>query len=396
MLPKGLLANQIYDDNVMTMNYIRFEGDPQGLPARAAVLQPDGSWMVYIFAPEVKEAYIVAEFKEPSESGRSEWRDDPVFGLKDKKGLFSFHLPASKNKGGPRNINLYLDHTLVIWPWLPTMFSGNRVVNYLEFPAEDMAFSYIRDVPHGAVTQEIYWSKAVERWERCLVYTPPGYMKGTQSYPVLYLLHGGGDNETSWVSKGKAQYILDNLIAEDRCIPMILVMVNCMYRYDYSLKVPCFSQVDLSTEDNLLLSCLPHIEEHYRVKSDKWSRAIAGQSLGALMANDIGLRHPEVFGNIGSFTSSMYHTNYTTVYERPWEKVIQDKDTFIGNYKVFFGSATPQEDHMDFFSIDDRLMHEAGIADAMEGYRYLYYEPHITRWEGWRMGLRDFAQMLFV
>ena len=392
---KEMLTNQIFDDNVMTMNYIKFEGDPKGMPERAAVLQEDGSWNVYIFAPEAKRAEIVAEFKEPSENGRSEWRDDPVIGVKNSDGIFEFTIPASKNKGGPRNINLYLDGTLVIWPWLPTMFSGNRVVNYLEFPAHEMEFSYIKDVPHGSVTNELFWSKAMDRWERCIVYTPPGYMKNNEHYPVMYLLHGGGDNETSWVSKGRAQYILDNLIAEGKCVPMILVMANCMYRYDYSLKIPCFSQVDRSTEDNLLYSCIPHIEENYRVRADKWNRAIAGLSLGALIANDIGLGYPEIFGNVGTFTSSMYHTNYTTLYERPWEKAIRDKDSFIKNYKVFFGSATPQEDHMDFFSIDDGLMHEAGIANAMEGYRYIYYDSHITRWEAWRMGLRDFAQMLF-
>lgn len=392
---KEFLSNQIFDDNVMTMNYIKFEGDPEGMPERSAVVQEDGSYKVYIYAPEAKEAMIIAEFHEPAENGRSAWKDDPVYGTKNEAGIFVFFLQASKNKGGPRNINLYLDGTLVVWPWLPTMFSGNRVVNYLEFPSHDMEFSYIKNVRHGSVINELYWSKALNRFERLVVYTPPGYMNGTESYPVMYLLHGGGDNETSWVSKGRAQYIMDNLIAEGKCVPMILVMVNCMYRYDYSVKEPCFRNVDLSTEDNLIYSCIPHMEENYRVIPDKWSRAITGLSLGALMANDIGFRHPEVFGNMGTFTSSMYHEHYCTVYERPWKKVIADKDTFLANYKVFFGSATPQEDRMEYFKIDDRLMHESGIAGEMEGYQYLYYEPHITRWEAWRMGLRDFAQMLF-
>ena len=87
----------------------------------------------------------------------------------------------------------------------------------------------MRDVPHGSVTTEFYWSDALETWQRCLVYTPPMYHEGGE-YPVLYLQHGAGENETSWIYNGRASHIMDNLIADGKAVPFIIVMNDGMVR----------------------------------------------------------------------------------------------------------------------------------------------------------------------
>lgn len=402
LFSKEFISNAIFEESVLTMDYVPKPSNYVQLPAhfeiyedygKSAILREDGSWLVRIDAPKAQRVTIIMEFGDPGENGYAGWRDAPIEAKKNEDGVFEAAIPWSANKAGPRNIDVYLDDTLVLWPYLPIMFSGNRAVNYLEVPAEEMTFSYIEDVPHGSVINEIFWSSARNRWERCVVYTPPGYMKGTDFYPVLYLTHGGYDNETSWVSKGRAQYTLDNLIAAGKAVPMLLVMINDMYSYPENLGKAI---VDLSTEDTLIRDCIPHIESTYRVRTDKWSRAIAGLSRGSMMANDIGLRHPELFGSIGAFTSSMYHETFETTYERPWKKALADPDSFVENYRVFFASATPQEDHLPYFLKDGELMEESGIAARLgPGYKRIVHAPNLTRWESWRMGLRDFAAMLF-
>lgn len=395
------LSNAVFNDSVLTMDYVPKPSNYVQLPThfeiyedygKSAILREDGSWLIRIEAPNANRVVLIMEFSDPSPEGYAGWRDTPIEAVKGENGIFEAVIPWSNDKAGPRNIDVYIDDTLVLWPYLPIMFSGNRAVNYLEVPAPEMEFSYCKDVPHGSVMNEIFWSTARNRWERCLVYTPPGYMNGTESYPVVYLLHGGFDNETSWISKGRANYTMDNLIAEGKCVPMILVMVNDMYFYPENCGK---SIVDLATEDTLVKDCIPHIEATFRVRANKWDRAIAGLSRGSMMANDIGLRHPEIFGNIGAFTSSMFHETFTCTYERPWKKALQDPDAFLANYKVFFASATPQEDHLPYFLKDGELMMEAGIAQRMPGYKRILHAPNLTRWESWRMGLRDFAEMLF-
>ena len=137
-------------------------------------------------------------------------------------------------------------------------------------------------------------------------------------------------------------------------------MNNTMIRYSYDAER--INLMDSCFENSLIHSCIPYIEKTYRVKADHWNRAIAGLSLSSMQTNDIGFRHPEIFGNMGSFTSTMYHEEYDSLdYERPWPKVMADPASFMKNYKVFFCSATPQEDHIPFFNKDAEIMRDAGI-----------------------------------
>lgn len=393
---KELLANRIFDYSELNFDFtprgkneeLTFDPDAE----KSYVLQPNGDYILKFYAPEAKEIKVVPWFGDPTPDGYAPWRDKPLCAEKGEGGVHTLLLPFDERKTGPRNLDIYVDGTFVVWPYLPVYWSGGKIWNYLEVPDNDMAFSYIYDVPHGSVSHEFYYSKETKRHERCLVYTPPGYEKGDESYPVLYLQHGGTENETVWTSCGRVNFIMDNLIAEGGCVPFIIVMNNGMLRYD---TLPAPNYVDDCFENMLINDCIPFIEAKYRVKRDKWSRAIAGLSMGSMQTNDIGFKHPDIFGNMGSFTSTMYHTDFFTTYERPWPKVMANPEQFMKDYKVFFCSATPQEDHIPLFNKDAEIMREAGIEGHMPGYRRVLHDGRFIRWCSWRMGLREFATMLF-
>lgn len=357
----------------------------------AATLLADGSYRICMYAPNASDITLVPWFGDPTPEGYAPWRDEPVVMEKGEDGVFSCIVKYDERKTGPRNIDVFVDGTFVVWPFLPIYWSGGKPWNFLEVPDADLKFCHVKDVPHGALCSNYYYSEVTGRTERCLVYTPPGYMNNTEDYPVLYLQHGGGENETVWASAGRVNFIMDNLIAEGKCVPFIIVMNNSMIRYPDSpagVNDSCF-------EDSLIKCCIPYIEANYRVKKDKWNRAIAGLSMSSMLTNDIGFKHPELFGNMGSFTSTMYHTEFKTTYERPWPKVMAEPEKFMENYKVFFCSATPQEDHLPFFLKDGEIMKEAGIEGKMPGYRRVIHDGRFIRWDSWRMGMAEFASMLF-
>lgn len=388
---KEFLENGIFKATELYFDKIKLKTDEE-LCANAAILQPNGDYLIRIGAKNAQKVHIIPWFGDPTPEGYAPWRDKTINCVKNEDGVFEAVIPWEERKTGPRNIEIYIDDTFVIWPYLPVFWSGGKIYNYLEIPDNDLEFCYIKDVPHGSVTHDIYWSTETKEWERCIVYTPPGYMNGTESYPVLYLQHGGTENETSWTSTGRVNYIMDNLIAEGKCVPFIIVMNNGMIRYEENkggdIMDDCF-------ENSLINCCIPYIESHYRVKTGKWNRAIAGLSMGSMQTNDIGFKHPDIFGSMGSFTSTMYHTSFTTTYERPWPKVMANPEQFMKDYKVFFCSATPQEDHIDLFTKDEEIMREAGIEGKMPGYRRRLHDRRFIRWDSWRMGMAEFATMLF-
>ena len=396
---KELLTNEVFSLSELSFDFTphkRADGETAFDPMcdRSAELQPNGDYILRFKALDAKEIKVVPWFGDPTPEGYAPWRDNPIYAVKGKDGVFTCVLPFNENKTGPRNLDIFLDGTFVVWPYLPIYWSGGKPWNYLEIPDNDMEFSYVRNVPHGTVTHNYYWSGETKRYERCLVYTPPGYMKGIESYPVLYLQPGGGENETVWTSCGRVNFIMDNLIAEGKCVPFLIVMNNSEIRYDYNSERP--NLVDDCFENILLKDCIPFIEANYRVRTGKWNRAIAGLSLSSMMTNDIGFRHPEVFGSMGSFTSTMYHDSYgSRSYERPWPQVMANPEQFMKDYKVFFCSATPQEDHLPFFLKDGEIMRQAGIEGNMPGYRRVVHNGRFIRWDSWRMGLREYATMLF-
>ena len=389
------LKNQVFEDSLLTVNWYPGKGYLPSSAFRCMKYLENGDVVIRIGAPEAHEVKIIAQFGNPDANGYCPWQDDPVYGTKDEAGIFTCVLPFGRTHTGSRSLKVYIDGTLVIWPYLPTAFGSNRIQNFIEIPDHDMAFSYIYNVPHGAVISQKYHSSVTGKEERCMIFTPPGYQKNSESYPVLYLLHGGSDNETSWFTRNRIQDILDNLLAKGECVPFIVVSMNDMYTFGEDSAERSWNHVDGSTEAILINDLIPFIEDNYRAKTDKWNRGIGGRSLGALQACDCGFRHPELFGNMVFLTSILHHDQYRNALGRPWEEALRHPEQIAENYRFIFCSATPQEDHFDYFKNDEKLMKEAGLEELMDGYVREVHDGRFTRWCSWRIGFRDMARLIF-
>src|SRR5690606_19420156 len=163
-------------------------------------------------------------------------------------------------------------------------------------------------VPHGQVRSHWYYSQVTGMWRRALVYTPPGYDQDDTRYPVLYLQHGSGESERGWTEQGRANFILDNLIAEGASKPMIVVMENGMVAPQADQERAGQEQAPQRGRRNAAFGQLvtsdliPEIDHAFRTLADREHRAIAGLSMGAGQALQIGLSNPGVFAYVGAFS----------------------------------------------------------------------------------------------
>lgn len=379
LFTRDYLKNKMHIDHAISFDRLAISKKlPQDLGAETL---PNGDIILRVYAPEAKSV-IIQSLK------------DTLHGVKRPDGVFELTLKYNPCETGPRTLNISVDGTPMLSPYLPIYWTEDRPCNFVEVPDTAHEFALVKDVPHGAVVSQMFYSKTTGDYERCYIYTPPGYMKSSESYPVLYLQNGSSDNETSWVYSGRVAHTMDNLIAEGKAVPFIIVMNNAMLRAGGEISNKRNGDLDrIICED-----CLPFIEENYRVKTDKWNRAIAGLSMGAYLSNDIGFRHPELFGYMGGFTASMTTQEDSNDSMRPYHEVLrrakEDLTTFSDNYRVFYRSTTVRENHFEYFEGDDALCADAGI-DKLPCYTRRVYSERTSKWSSWRMGIRDFAQLIF-
>ncbi len=195
-----------------------------------------------------------------------------------------------------------------------TRLSESNAATWSLFDVPGLEAADLRDVPHGAVAEVFYGSSVLKRTRRMHVYTPPGYESGSKKYPVFYLLHGAGDCDDSWTSVGRAGFILDNLIASGKAVPMIVVMPAGHQPATTpaggrggapgaaaggAQAPPAVNPFTLEFVNDVM----PYVKERYRVKSDRDDRAIAGLSMGGSQTLDIAFRHLSTFAYIGVFSS---------------------------------------------------------------------------------------------
>ena len=177
----------------------------------------------------------------------------------------------------------------------------NLVESVLEVPGTSPMFYDVRSVPHGTVDMRMYDSKATGTTRRAFVYTPPGYDKSTAKLPVLYLLHGADGDETVWTNFGHMNTILDNLIADRKASPMVIV-TPAAYAYDPTSGVAGDKQRS-DFEKDLLGDLIPFVQSNYRVAADREHRALVGLSMGGSLTLNIGPRHLETFSRLGVFSA---------------------------------------------------------------------------------------------
>lgn len=271
-------------------------------------------------------------------------------------------------------------------------FGMGKWVSGIEIPEEDVDYYSIKDVPHGQISQSWYYSDIRKEWRRCIVYTPAEYDKNPQKrYPVLYLQHGMGENETSWANQGKMNFIMDNLIAEGKAKPMIVVMDNGnieVFRTNRG-ESPDQARRRFGGEfpEILVKEIIPHIDANFRTLTDRDNRAMAGLSWGGLLTFNTTLNNIDKFAYIGGFSGagSIDLKNLDTVYGG----VFKDRKAFNDKVHVFFLGIGSEEGPQRTKSLSDGLK-AAGINN-------IYYESPGTAHEflTWRRCLKEFVPLLF-
>jgi enterochelin esterase-like enzyme len=234
---------------------------------------------------------------------------------------------------------------------MPRAAGTGAISSFVEVPGDGAAFYDVRRVPHGEVRMVLYRSKAMGVDRYLWVYTPPNYDKSTDKYPVYYLLHGNGETQTGWVMNGRANIILDNLIADGKAQPMVVVMPHGHAMQSASVgplatvtSAPVdFRDFTLFTKD-LLEQIIPMVEKNFRVLTDADHRAIGGLSMGAMQSVSIGLAHPELFHYVlaysGGFGSLATVPAAGPVEDQaPWKELLAtSRETKKWLHLLFLGS----------------------------------------------------------
>jgi enterochelin esterase family protein len=305
---------------------------------------------------------------------------------KDEKGIWTGE--SAPQVEGFHYYQLNVDGASVPDPGSLYFYGASRWGSGIEIPASDQDFYALKQVPHGLVQQKLYFSKVTQAWRRCFVYLPAEYDQyPTKRYPVLYLQHGSGEDESGWPTQGKANLILDNLMAEHKAVPMIVVMDN---GYANRASQNGFGN---AFEEVMINEIIPMTDASFRTLADRDHRAMAGLSMGANQTITITMNHLDLFSSIAGFSGT---SNY------PRTDVI-DPATFMGGkfkdgaalnkqIKLFWlglGTAEPAPFPGSVKAFRDML--------EKQGVKYTYYESPGTahEWLTWRRDLFQFAQLVF-
>jgi enterochelin esterase-like enzyme len=251
----------------------------------------------------------------------------------------------------------------------------------------------VRDVPHGSVTEDVYWSSVMDRWVRQLVYTPPGYRQSTDTYPVVYLHQGRSESETGWVYSGKVPQIMDNLIADGRAVASIIVMNDGMYRTPEDEELRYDGFIEMICKDTI-----PYVQANYRCKEDKWNRALAGLSMGGMQASQGGLSHPELFAWLGLFSCSIRPRDTQLDFDQNhYLDILKDRERAQREYKLIYRANGIGELMRDIVILDDDAwLEKNGVVDLSCYRRSIIRESGGEHdWSTFRRAFRDFMQEAF-
>lgn len=313
--------------------------------------------------------------------------------VKDTNGVWTGE--SAPQDEGFHYYQLNIDGASVPDPGSKYFYGAGRWGSGIEVPAHDREIYAMKDVPHGLVSEVNYYSDITQSWRRCFVYTPPGYETNLDKrYPVLYLQHGSFEDETGWASQGKANLILDNLIAAKKAVPMIIVMDNgYAFKPNEDQVVNNPTRPAMVFEEVMIKEIIPMIDSKFRTKNKRDSRAIAGLSMGANQTMRIIMANLDKFAYYGGFSGT---ANYPSAEEI-------DVNTFLdGAFKdgkkideqikvLWLGMGTKEPEVFPKSVAAFRNMLKK------QGIRHIYYESEGTahEWQTWRRSLHEYAQLLF-
>ena len=327
---------------------------------------PDGRVTFRIAAPNATDVRLTGEFLKAPETLH-----------KDEKGVWSVTV-------GPVSPEVYF-----------YQFSVDGVAmtrSRLDVPGAAPRFFDVRPVPHGAVEQRLYDSKTVHGVRRVFIYTPPNYARSSERYPVLYLFHGAGGDESGWTENGRANLILDNLIAEGKLKPLVIVMP---YGYAYPPTSPLAEGPDAMKRQrddfsrDLIEDLIPFVQANYRVHADRDHRAIAGLSLGGGQALGIGLSHTDVFSRVAGFSAALGAVTSPQAGGLDFKSLVADANKVNERLKLLWVGCGTDDTLFNSNKEFAHLLESSGVKHTFR------VSDGAHTWQVWRRYLNEVAPLLF-
>ena len=373
-------------------------------------IHPDMSVTFLVKAPLAQKVVIQTSPSNSANNGTGGLGAGPYEMTKDADGNWTVTTPPTVP--GLHEYRMSIDGMNVTDPNLEVFDFGGGRYNALELPDPAFDAYLIKDVPHGQVRTVYFYSKLASEWRTVIVYTPPDYdANPTKRYPALYLQNGMSEDQTTWTTEGRANFILDNLIAAGKAKPMLLVMNHSSVhasRPSANAALGAAPAPGPSARPNaapgnddvvpqeatpfeklLLTESIPYIDAHFRTIANGDHRAIAGLSGGSGFAFPIGCRNPEVFSYIGLFSRSPYDSTFDL--KTVFNGVFTRPDEFNKKVHLLYWNAGMEEPRIhDFAHTTTAALNKMGIKTVMVDQPGLAHE-----WQAWRHALYDFAPRLF-
>ncbi|SOD80024.1 esterase [Spirosoma fluviale] len=335
--------------------------------------------MIQIYAPKASEVTVGGDFL----SGGK-----PLGLTKNEVGVWS--ATTSPLRPDYYSYTLMVDGVRTMDPKNPIIKQGiSSLENIMLVPGAETAFEDNKAVPHGEVREVWYSSKSLNMMRRMHVYTPPGYEKGTTKYPVFYLLHGAGDDDSGWNTIGRAGFIIDNLLAAGQAKPMIVVMPNGSMPLPPSsgMNAQAMNTIRSMFANDLLNDIMPTVEKTYRTLPNRENRALAGLSMGGFQTLDVTMTRPELFNYVGVFSSGFFGASIDEA-ETKYASALNDP-AFNKNKKLFWIGIGKDDFVMDANKKTLALLDKHQI-------KYQYKETSGGHtWINWRQYLNEYVPLLF-
>jgi enterochelin esterase-like enzyme len=304
--------------------------------------------------------------------------------VKDTSGFWT--VTTDSVSEGFHYYSLLIDGVAIADPASLTFYGMGRMASGIEIPFAGGGYYAMRNVPHGDIRIKKYYSRTTNSWRQFYLYTPPGYDSNINArYPVLYILHGGGEDETGWATQGKTDLIMDNLIAANKAVPMIVVMP------DANMVFSAFDEAGLQLfESELKNNIIPFVEKNYRVKPGAANRALAGLSMGGIHTLYSGIKNTDQFSYLGVFSSGWIVPMQNKIADAQYNFIKANASLINSNLKLLWIAMGGKED-IAYKNCQIML----GKFDELR-IKYTYYEyPGGHTWPVWRNDLYNFAHLLF-
>lgn len=356
-----------------------------------------------VYAPNAKQVQI--SFRGPM--------------TKEADGYWTYVSPEPEAVGF-HYYQLVIDSVNVADPATKSYYGMSRWVSAIEIP-EGLPYDKTQDVPHGDIRMKKYWSEMTQSWRICYVYTPPMYdQEIDKRYPVLYLQHGGGEDETGWVFQGRMGNIMDNLIAEGKAVPMIVVMDRGYASLPGAENTPRFDNPGMNAflagaqapaalpqapagnqaarpaapfrfmgvfPELLVKEIVPMIDASFRTKTDRESRAMAGLSMGGMHTFQVVMNNLDKFAYLGGFSGGAGSVEQI---DQLYDGIFTKPEQFNQQVKLMFLSIGSEERPERVKAFADTLQKK-----GMKNVVYYESEGSAHEWLTWRRSLREFAPLLF-